>query len=109
MKKNKKKKVNKKTILDFDKVEVLGHTFNIIETDDDKVLLDGGRNVAFGYVKLYDNIIVIDTRQSKQNVYQTFYHELLHVIDFLSHNEQREYDEECVNVLARGLMTVKLG
>ena len=40
---------------------------------------------------------------------QTFYHELLHAIDFISHNEQVTYDEECVNVLGRGLATVKLG
>lgn len=103
------KKKKKKTKLGISKVEVLGHTFNIVETDKDEILLDGGRNVALGFVKYFDSLIVIDSRQSLENMKQTFYHELLHAIDFISHNEQIAYDEEVVNVLARGLMTVKLG
>lgn len=104
-----KKKKNKKTILGFDTIEVLGHTFRIIETDNDAILLDGGRNVALGFVKYFDSLIVIDNRQSKQSMVQTFYHELLHAIDWISHNEQIAYDEETVNVLGRGLATVKFG
>ena len=103
----KKKKI--KTKLGFTKVEVLGHHFDIIETDSDDILLDGGRNVALGFVKYLEGIIVIDSRQSLESMKQTFYHELLHAIDFISHNEQVMYEEEVVNVLARGLMTVKLG
>ena len=38
----------------------------------------------------------------------TFFHELLHIIDFILHNEENKYDEETVNVLARGLNTVRL-
>lgn len=103
------KKKKNKSILGFDTVEVLGHTFKVVETDSDEILLDGGRNVALGFVKYFDSLIVIDNRQSKQSMMQTFYHELLHAIDFISHNEQVTYDEECVNVLGRGLATVKLG
>lgn len=104
-----KKKKKIKTKLGFTKVEVLGHHFDIIETDRDDVLLDGGRNVALGFVKYFEGIIVIDSRQSLESMKQTFYHELLHAIDFISHNEQVMYEEEVVNVLARGLMTLKLG
>lgn len=103
----KKKKTKAKTKLGFEYVEVLGHTFKIIETDKDEDLLSD-RQVALGLIRYFDNVIYIDTRQSLQNIKQTFYHELLHAIDFISHNEHIEYDEECVNVLARGLMTVKL-
>ena len=53
-------------------------------------------------------MILLDSKQSKESLKQTFYHELLHAIDWLSHNEVFQYDEETVNVLARGLMTVKL-
>lgn len=101
------KKKKKKTKLGFEYVEVLGHTFKIIETDKDEDLL-ADRQVALGLIRYFDNVIYIDTRQSLQNIKQTFYHELLHAIDFISHNEHIEYDEETVNVLARGLMTVKL-
>lgn len=104
-----KKKKKIKTKLGFSKVEVLGHHFDIIETDSDDILLDGGRNVALGFVKYFEGIIVIDSRQSLESMKQTFYHELLHAIDFISHNEQVMYEEEVVNVLARGLMTLKLG
>lgn len=104
----KSKKTNK-TKLGFSKVEVLGHTFDIIETDKDDILLDGGRTVALGFIKYFDSIIVIDSRQSKENMKQTFFHELLHAIDFILHNEQLAYDEETVNTLARGLNTVRLG
>ena len=99
-------KKKKKTKLGFEYVEVLGHTFKIIETDKDEDLIDG-RSVAFGLIRFYDNLIYIDARQSVQNIKQTFYHELLHAIDWLSHNEQCHYDEECVNVLARGLLTTR--
>lgn len=102
-------KKKKKTKLGIDKVQVLGHTFRVIETDDDKVLLDGGRNVALGFIRYFDSVIYIDSRQSLENMKQTFFHELLHAIDFISHNEQIAYDEETVNVLARGLMTVRIG
>lgn len=101
------KKKKKKTKLGFEYVEVLGHTFKIIETDKDEDLLVD-RNVAMGFIRYFDNVIYIDTRQSLQNIKQTFYHELLHAIDFIMHNEHIEYDEDTVNTLARGLMTVKL-
>lgn len=101
------KKKKNKTILGFDTVEVLGHTFKIIETDNNE-LLTLGREISFGIAKFYDNVIYIDSRQSYQNIHQVFYHELLHVIDWISHNEAIVYDEECVNVLARGLATVKI-
>lgn len=100
-------KKQKKSKLGINKVEVLGHTFKVVETDSDAVLLDGGRNVALGFIRYFDSIIYIDSRQSLENMKQTFFHELLHAIDFISHNEQVAYDEECVNVLARGLMTVR--
>jgi Zn-dependent peptidase ImmA (M78 family) len=100
------KKTKKKTKLGFEYVEVLGHTFKIIETDKDEDLLSD-RQVALGLIKYFDSVIYIDTRQSMQNIKQTFFHELLHAIDFISHNERVEYDEETVNVLARGLMTVR--
>ena len=103
-----KSKKKNKTRLGFSRVEVLGHHFDIIETDKDDILLDGGRNVALGFVKYFDSIIVIDSRQSTESMTQTFYHELLHAIDFILHNEQVTYDEETVNVLARGLNTVRL-
>lgn len=101
------KKKKSKSILGFEYVEVLGHIFKIIETDKDELLKDS-RNISFGMARFYDNVIYIDKRQSVQNIKQVFYHELLHIIDWISHNEQCAYDEECVNVLARGLMTVKL-
>jgi hypothetical protein len=101
------KKKKNKSILGFEYVEVLGHIFKIIETDKEELLKDN-RNIAFGLARFYDNLIYVDTRQSVQNIKQVFYHELLHIIDWISHNEQCAYDEETINVLARGLMTVKL-
>lgn len=100
-------KKKKKNRLGIDTVEVLGHTFKVIETDKDEDLLMD-RNVAMGFIRYFDSVIYIDSRQSLQNMKQTFYHELLHAIDFISHNERLEYDEETVNVLARGLMTVRI-
>lgn len=102
----KKKKKKDKTILGFDKVEVLGHTFKIVETDDDNELMYN-RSVCLGLCKYMEQEIVIDIRQSIEGIKQTFFHELLHAIDYISHNESVEYSEECVNVLARGLMTVR--
>lgn len=103
----KKKKKKNKTKLGFEYVEVLGHTFRIIETDKDEDLLVD-RNIAMGFIRYFDSVIFIDSRQSYENVKQTFLHELLHAIDFIMHNEHIEYDEDTVNTLARGLMTVKL-
>lgn len=100
-------KKKNKPILGFDTVEVLGHEFKIIETDNEELLKDG-RNITFGRARFYDNVIIIDNRQSFQNMQQVFYHELLHIIDWISHNEAIVYDEECINVLARGLMTVRM-
>lgn len=101
-----KKKMNK-TRLGFSYVKILGHTYKIIETNDDK-LLTSDRSVAFGRALFYDNLIYIDSRQSTQSMEQVLYHEILHIIDWISHNESLRYDEETVNVLARGLATVKL-
>lgn len=102
-----KKKTKSKQVLNFDVVEVLGHKFKIIETDKEE-LLKSDRSITFGMVRFYDNIIYIDNRQSPQNIKQTFFHELLHAIDWISHNENCEYNEECINVLARGLMTLRI-
>ena len=105
----KKKKNNKKeTILGFTKVEVLGHKLRVIETDNTDDLVING-SLCFGAFKPIDSEIVISLRQSGENMKQTFYHELLHAIDFFSHNEEYKYDEEVVNVLGRGLHTVRLG
>lgn len=101
-----KKKV--KSRLGIDSVEVLGHTFKVIETDKDEDLLID-RNVTMGFIRYFDSVIYIDSRQSLQNMEQTLYHEILHAIDFISHNERIEYDEDTVNTLARGLMTVRMG
>lgn len=101
-----KKKV--KSRLGIDSVEVLGHTFKVIETDKDEDLLMD-RNVTMGFIRYFDSVIYIDSRQSLQNMEQTLYHEILHAIDFISHNERIEYDEDTVNTLARGLMTVRMG
>lgn len=95
-----------KTILGFTKVEILGHTFKVKETNKDEDLMYN-RNVALGLCKYLEQEIVIDTRQSIENIKQTFIHEVLHAIDYISHNEQVIYDEETVNVLARGLMTIR--
>lgn len=105
----KKKKTKKKNtnILGFDTIEVLGHTLTIVETDDTNELLVNNQ-LCFGAYLPVDSRIVISTRQSLENMKQTFYHELLHAIDFLSHNEDYKYDEETVNVLGRGLATVRL-
>ena len=99
------KKKKKKTKLGFGKVEVLGHTFTIEETEDPIV---HERSIVYGLCMPYESLILLDSKQSKESLKQTFYHELLHAIDWLSHNEVFQYDEETVNVLARGLMTVKL-
>ena len=97
-----------KSRLGIDSVEVLGHTFKVIETDKDEDLLMD-RNVTMGFIRYFDSVIYIDSRQSLQNMEQTLYHEILHAIDFISHNERIEYDEDTVNTLARGLMTVRMG
>lgn len=97
-----------KTILGIDKIEVLGHTIRVIETDNTDELVVNGQ-LCYGAYYPIDSKIVVSVRQSKENMKQTFYHELLHCIDFLSHNEEYKYDEEVVNVLGRGLSTVKLG
>lgn len=102
------KKKNKETILGFTKVEVLGHTLRVKETNVTDELMVGGQ-LCFGAYHPIESLITISTRQSPENMHQTFYHELLHAIDFLSHNEEYKYDEETVNVLGRGLSTVKLG
>lgn len=100
------KKKQKRTKLGFSKVEVLGNTFKIIETDEN---IEYNRSIVYGLCLPYDNLIYLDSRQSTESIRQTFYHELLHAIDWLMHNEEFKYDEETVNVLARGLATVKLG
>lgn len=102
------KKKKKNSILGFNKLEVLGHTLKVIETDNIEELLVSGQ-LCFGAFHPIDSKIVVSTRQSPENMKQTFYHELLHAIDWLSHNEEYKYDEEVVNVLGRGLATVRLG
>ena len=103
----KSKKTNK-TKLGFSKVEVLGHHVTIKETDDESLLMAGGRTVPAGWCDCNNGTIVIDNRFSKDYMRLTFFHELLHMIDFILHNEENKYDEETVNVLARGLNTVRL-
>ena len=104
----KKKKQKTKTILGLTKVEVLGHKLRVIETDNTDDLVING-SLCFGAFKPIDSEIVISLRQSGENMKQTFYHELLHAIDWFSHNEEYKYDEEIVNVLGRGIHTVKVG
>lgn len=101
------KKTKSKSILGISKVEVLGHTLKVIETDRTDDLLINGQ-LCYGAYKPIDSEIVLSIRQSKENMYQTFYHELLHAIDWLSHNEEYKYEEEVVNVLGRGLSTVRM-
>lgn len=101
------KKQNKTSILGFNKVEVLGHEFDIVETHiTDELLLDN--SLCYGIAKPVESKIIISTRQSETQMQVTFFHELLHVIDWILHNEQFEYDEVVINTLARGLATVKL-
>ena len=102
-----KKKKRVETILGFNSIEVLGHTITIEETSDTNKLLVNNQ-LCFGLFTPLDLKIVISTNQSEQNMKQTFYHELLHAIDWLSHNEEYKYDEEVVNVLGRGLSTVRV-
>jgi len=101
------KKTKKKTRLGFSKVEVLGHTLHIKETDNTDELLINNQ-LVFGAFSPIDSLIILSTRQSPENMKQTFFHKLLHAIDWLSHNEEYKYDEEVVNALGRGLSTVKL-
>lgn len=101
-----KKKTNK-TKLGYSYVKILGHVYKIIETDKDEELISD-RAVAFGRALFYDNLIYIDSRQSVQSMEQVLFHEIFHIIDWISHNESLRYDEETVNVLARGLATIKL-
>lgn len=103
MRKNKKNK----NILGFNKIEVLGHTLKVVETDNTDDLLVNGQ-LCFGAFDPIASKITISLRQSGENMKQTFYHELLHAIDWLSHNEEYKYDEEVVNILGRGLSTVRL-
>lgn len=102
-----KKKKKIETVLGFNSIEVLGHTIIIEETDDPNKLLVNNQ-LCFGLFSPLELKIVISTNQSGQNMKQTFYHELLHAIDWLSHNEEYKYDEEVVNVLGRGLSTVRV-
>ena len=102
-----KKKKKIETVLGFNSIEVLGHTIIIEETSDTSKLLVNNQ-LCYGLFSPLDLRIVISTNQSGQNMKQTFYHELLHAIDWLSHNEEYKYDEEVVNVLGRGLSTVRV-
>lgn len=102
-----KKKKRVETVLGFTSIEVLGHTIAIEETDDPNKLLVNNQ-LCFGLFSPLELKIIISTNQSGQNMKQTFYHELLHAIDWLSHNEEYKYDEEVVNVLGRGLSTVRV-
>lgn len=102
-----KKKKKVETVLGFSSIEVLGHTIVIEETDDPSKLLVNNQ-LCYGLFSPLDLKIVISTNQSAQNMKQTFYHELLHAIDWLTHNEEYKYDEEIVNVLGRGLSTVRI-
>lgn len=101
------KKKKNKTLLGFSFVEVLGHKIRIIETEDNNELLLGS-NLTYGQFRPLDMEIIISTNQGILSVNQTFYHELLHAIDWIMHNEEYKYDEEVVNVLARGLATVRM-
>ena len=101
----KKKKI--KSVLGFNSIEVLGHTLRVIETDNLEDLLVNGQ-LCFGAFSPIDSRIVVSTKQSPENMKQTFYHELLHAIDWLSHNEEYKYDEEVVKVIGRGLSTVRI-
>lgn len=102
-----KKKKKVETVLGFTSVEVLGHTISVEETTDTTELLVNNQ-LCYGLFSPLESKIVISTNQSAQNIKQTFYHELLHAIDWLSHNEEYKYDEEVVNVLGRGLSTVRI-
>ena len=51
-----KKKV--KSRLGIDSVEVLGHTFKVIETDKDEDLLMD-RNVTMGFIRYFDSVCSI--------------------------------------------------
>lgn len=102
------KKQKQTSLLGFSTVEVLGHKLRIVETNStDELLLNN--SLCYGIAKPVEDTIVLSTRQSETQMQVTFYHELLHVIDWILHNEQFEYDEDVINTLARGLATVKLG
>lgn len=101
------KKKKKNTVLGFSQVEVLGHKIRIIETTDTNELLMGN-SLTYGQFRPLDMEIIVSTNQGISGIQQTFYHELLHAIDWIMHNEEYKYDEEVVNVLARGLATVRM-
>lgn len=102
------KKQNKTTRLGFSKVEILGYHFDIVETDvTDELILDG--SLCYGIASPMENKITISARQSDDQMMQTFFHEILHIIDWILHNQKFEYDEDVINTLATGLKTIKLG
>ena len=98
----------KNTVLGFDKITVLGHDFKIVETDDaNDLILDNA--LSLGIVKLNEREIVLNKKQPIGEMEQALYHEILHVIDWIMHNEKCEYGEDIINTLARGLATIRLG
>lgn len=88
-------------------IEILGHKVKVeITSDRNKLLLDN--RLCFGISIPREGSITIMKGLTKQEEKFVFYHEVLHYIDWLLHNEEFKYDEETVNVLARGLATIKI-
>lgn len=89
------------------KLEILGHEVTVKVTDNTSDLLLNG-TLCYGIAKPKEGVIYIMEGLTKQEERVTFYHEILHYIDFLLHNEEFKYDEDTVNVLARGLSTLRI-
>lgn len=89
------------------KIELLGHPITVKVTNKvEELLLDN--QLCCGICNPKESKIIIRNGMSEVEQTVTFYHEILHYIDYLMHNESFKYDEETVNVLARGLATLKI-
>lgn len=98
--------MSKKKLKDSFDIEVLGHTFTVELTDDYNKLNFNG-NTCLGLVNYLTGMIYISSNQRPLEQRQTLTHEILHCIDYIMHNGQCKYDEETIDTLARGLVTLR--
>lgn len=98
-------KMSKKKKDNFD-IEILGHKFNVLLTSDKNLLLVNGRE-CLGVANPGEGYIRLSSEQTAFEQRQTLTHEILHCIDWIMHNGEFKYDEETIDTLARGLVTLR--
>ena len=84
------------------KINILGFTYDVLFTDDMNILGD-----CYGRCKFIEQKIYVKKDQAPEQQFQTFWHEVLHAIDWITSGEGScDLTEKQNDIMATGVASV---